>query len=427
MRARLVLGLLLAFAAGGAIVFFVMRRAEPSATTHQQYYCPMHPDYVSDVQGDCPVCSMRLVPLVGPKGPPSATMEPSGASTMHDGSVHIPAERQQQIGVKLATVERVPVSVTLRLPARVAMDERRIGHVHSRVTGFIEDVFVNFTGASVMMGDPLFTLYSPEMLATQQELITALHSARRLRGGPLASASQDADALAQSARRRLQLWGMSESQIDRVERTGTPIRAVTIVSPVTGVVLEREAFHHGRAVTPDLDLYMIADLSLVWVIAQLDERHVEQVHVGDEVRIELPSGRTLTTPISFISPTIDPATRSASVRMDVANQDFALKEGMLVEVIASEDMGSQLVVPPDAVIDTGDAQRAFVDLGDGYLQPRRIHAGPRVEQGRVVLDGLAEGERVIASAAFLVDAESSIRGALEGMGEPHAHAEAPPR
>lgn len=410
-------------AIGAVVVMRGLGERDGSAATEAkaQLYCPMHPDYVSDVPGDCPVCSMKLVPLIGTPRPPSATMTPGDTAAPAGAtgpSLFVPPERQQQIGVKFTEVRRAAVTTALRLPGRVAVDERRIAHVHSRVTGFIEQVFVNYTGAPVKHGDPLFTIYSPDMLATQQELLTALTSAERLRSGALADTVADADALVESARRRLSLWGMSADQIARVERTRQPIRAVTIVSPVSGIVTEREAFHHGRAVTPELDLYMIVDFSSLWVLAQVGENDLAGLQVGDEATIELPGGETLAVPVRYIAPMIDPMTRSATVRMDVPNPSLALKADMLLSVVLHQDTGQQLVVPLSAVLDTGTSQHAFVDLGGGYLQPRLVTTGPETDQGRVVLAGLAEGERVVSSAAFLIDAESSIKGAMQDMGAP---------
>ncbi len=420
--------LLLAVAIGALGAVLVMRwlpRSGDKATTEAtgQFYCPMHPSYVSDVPGDCPVCSMKLVPLTGAPGPPSASMTPGGAASPTGASgpsLFVPQERQQQIGVKFAEVRRMAVTTTLRLPGRVAIDERQIAHVHSRVAGFIEEVFVNYTGAPVRHGEPLFTIYSPEILATQQDLLTAITTAQRLRTGMLSDTADDADALVESARKRLRLWGMSPDQIARVERTREPIRAVTIVSPVSGIVTEREAFHHGRAVTPDLDLYMIVDFSSVWVLAQVGENDVGHVQLGDLATIELPGGGTLEAPVSYIAPMIDTMTRSATVRLDVPNASLSLKVDMLVSVALHEELGEQLVVPASAVLDTGTSRHAFVDLGSGYLQPRLVAVGPETDEGRVITLGLAEGERVVTSAAFLIDAESSIKGALDEMGSPTA-------
>ena len=423
------LALLIAFLVGVvATSLFVQWRGGPgeNVADQAQFYCPMHPDYVSDEQGDCPVCSMRLVPLEGSPGPASDTMSPTtvaGEAAAQEGpSVHVPPERQQQIGVKYVAVERRPAVMTLRTAGRVAIDERRIAHVHARVGGFIEEVFVNYTGAPVRRGEPLFTMYSPDILATQQDLLTALAAARRLSKSPLPWTIEDSKALVESARKRLRLWGMTSAEIASVERTGEPIRAVTIIAPVSGIVTEREAFHHGRTVTLDLDLYTIVDFSTVWVLAQVYENELRHVRIGQEALVEMPDARDehFEGTVSFISPQIDPMTRTASVRMEFANADLALKPEMFVGVVLRDDLGPQLMVPRDAIMDTGELQYVFVELGDGYLQPRKVSVGPDVEGGRVIREGLREGERVVSSANFLIDSESRIRGALDTMGAPSA-------
>ena len=423
------LALLVAFLAGaGATALIVHWQAGSGEQVEDQalFYCPMHPDYISDTQGDCPVCSMRLVPLEGTPGPPSDTMTPTtegaDAAAQESPSVHVPPERQQLVGVKYVEVERRPAIVTLRTAGRVAIDERRITHVHARVGGFIEEVFVNTTGAPVRRGEPLFTMYSPELLATQQDLLTARASAERLRDSPLPWTVEDSKALVEAARKRLRLWGMTPGEIARVERTGEPVRAVTIASPASGLVTERQAFQNGRTVTPDLDLYTIVDFSAVWVLAQVHEHELRHVRVGQDAVVLLADTRDVPFhgTVSFISPEVDPMTRTASVRLELANQDLALKPGMFVSVVLRDELGPQLVVPRDAIMDTGDGQFVSVDLGDGYLEPRKVTVGPDVEGGRVIREGLREGERVVSSANFLIDSESRIRGAFETMGAPSA-------
>jgi Cu(I)/Ag(I) efflux system membrane fusion protein len=419
------LALVLAGAALGALAFLAALRTglldggatAPAAEAEGQvWFCPMHPDYRSDEPGDCPICSMRLVPM--PTGDEAAA---GPAATDHAAAhVTIDPRRQQLVGVKLAAVARVPASVTVEASGTVQPDETRIAHVHVKVMGFIEDVLVDYVGAPVRRGQALFTMYSPELVATQAEYLSARRHRDRMASSPLPWAREAADALVAAARDRLLRWDVSDAEIRELERRGAPLRELTLHSPVDGVVVERMAYHHGRTVSPDMDVYAIVDLSRVWVQAEVFESEVSHVHPGQAAEVRLPYEPGLAPvhgTVAFVQPTVSPVTRTVRVRIEVPNPDLALRPDQFVEVTLRKNLGEQLVVPEDAVVDSGRAQVAFVARGEGAFEPRTIVAGPLVEGGRVVLSGLEAGEQVAASANFLVDSESRLRGALEAFGD----------
>ncbi len=402
------------------------------------YYCPMHPTYRSDKPGSCPVCSMKLVPHESAATAASAPPEPGmpgtaealpasaappgpGPAATSAQRIRITPERQQQIGVKFAEAAYEPAQVETRAVGRVAYDETQIAHVHTKVSGWIEDVFVDFVGASVEKGQPLFTIYSPELVSSQEEYLLALRAKGELAGSSFARVSEGSRALLDSARRRLELWDMTPAQIEALEAKGQVSRTVTVVSPVSGVVTERAAYHHGRTVTPDLDLYTIVDLSRVWVQASVYEYEVPFVKVGQAAEIALPydtERKGLRGRVTFIAPFVDPKTRTIQVRMEFPNPDLALRPEAFVNVSLTRDLGRRLVVPKDAVLDTGAMQYVFLDKGDGYLEPREVKAGPEVAAGRVIAKGLAHGDRVVTAANFILDSESRLKGALDAMGRP---------
>lgn len=427
--------------AGGTLVLTSGCRSQKQADQKIQaaYTCPMHPSYRSDKPGSCPICSMKLVPVesgatasdsgksgheahTGTAAPPSpAGGFPSGPPA----TIRIAPERQQQIGVKLTAAAVMPAAVEIRAVGKVAYDETRIAHVHTKVSGWIEDVFVAFVGATVRKGQPLFTLYSPDLVASQEEYLLALRAERELGGSSFPRAAEGSRSLLEAVRRRLQLWDLTPEQIEALEKAGQVSKTVTIHSPVSGVVTERAVYHHGRTVTPDLDLYTIVDVSRVWVLAEVYEYEIPHVRVGQSAVAALPyetEKKPLTGRVTFIAPFLDPKTRTIQVRMEFPNSDLALKPEAFVNVILRRDLGRRLLVPQDAVMDTGRTQYVFVDKGDGYFEPREVQTGPDVTAGRVITRGLAEGERIVSSANFILDSESRLKGAFDAMGRPGASA-----
>ncbi len=421
------------------------------------YVDPMHPAYTSDKPGTAPDCGMALEPVyadqVGAAAPPSAerkvlfyrdpkvpsytsrapglnpetgnTLEPvyaPGAEAAPPGTVRISPERQQLIGVKYATVTAEGGGRTIRTVGKVAFDERRIAHVHPRFEGWVEKVYVDFTGEVVRRDQTMLTVYSPEMLASQQELLLARKARDLMSANPLPSASTHGDSLFAAAKQRLQLWGLTDAQIEQVLRTGEPIRSIALPAPAGGFVTTRNAFPNQK-VTPDSDLYTIADLSRVWIVADLFESDAASVRVGETARILVPysDAPPLSAKVSYIQPEVDPATRTIKVRLDVGNPGMRLKPEMFVNAEFTVRGTPRLTVPADAVLDTGERQTVFIDRGNGYLEPRAVKIGERLGDRIAIDSGLSAGERIVASGAFLVDSESQLRAAVSAMAAPKGH------
>jgi RND family efflux transporter MFP subunit len=338
------------------------------------------------------------------------------ASSMPPGTVQISAEKQQLIGVKYGQAEMSGGARTIRAAGRVAVDETRIQHVHTRVEGWIDKVFVDFTGKYVRKGQPLLTIYSPEMLASQRELLIAAKAGSAMRNSPLPSAFNQSQSLLQAARRRLELWDLSPAQIDQVLATGEPIRNITLYSPASGYVMERKAFPQLK-VTPETDLYTITDLSHVWVVADVFEYEAQNIRLGERAAVSLQSmpGKTLTARIDNILPGVDPATRTLKVRLDVPNPGMLLKPEMYADVDFRVKIPAQLTVPAEAVLDSGERKTVFIDRGNGFFEPRQVVTGERGGDRIQILSGLSGGERIVTSGAFLIDSESQMKAAASGM------------
>ncbi|HEY2933734.1 MAG TPA: efflux RND transporter periplasmic adaptor subunit [Acidobacteriota bacterium] len=409
------------------------------------YYCPMHTNYKSDKPGNCPICSMKLVKLEGPateqqnaagsapagssptaaiSGAPGSTdsmPSQSGGGAAGPDRIFIAPEQQQLIGVRTEAAGVMPLTREIRAAGKVTINEKQIAHIHTKVSGFIEDVFVNFVGQQVKRGDPLFTIYSPDLVSTQEEYLIALRSRGTLKESSFNWVSNASQDLVDAARQRLRLWDVTPEEIRSLEREGKVKRALTIYSPVSGTVTEREAFHHGRAVTPETDLYTIVDLSTVWIVGDVYQYELPFVKVGQTAQIELPytpEERPLTGRITYISPFADPKTRTVQVRTELSNPGLGLKTDMFVNFKLNIDLGRWLVVPQDAVLDTGIEHYVFVDEGDGYFRPVPVKLGPRSENYFAVERGLKSGDRVVTAANFILDSESRLKGAFANMGRP---------
>jgi len=364
-----------------------------------------------------------------PAKPENMPAMPAGSNTANPpadagsaiGQIYIAPERQQLIGVKTASAEMKSVINEIRTVGRVAYDETKITHVHTKVSGFIEDVFADYVGKPVNAGEPLFTIYSPDLVATQQEYLLALKSNALLKDSAFPWVSSGSTNLLEAARQRLLLWDITPAEIQALEQRGQVQRALTIQSHVSGVVTERQAYHHGRYVTPEMDLYTIVDLSSVWVLGQVNESDLSSVKVGQMVQIELPYSSNLNRRqgrIVFISPTLDPKTRAAEVRVEFPNSDLTLKPDMFVNVKLDVPLGRQLAIPADALLDTGTLQYVFVDKGQGYFEPRIVKVGLKTGDVVAIEGGLKAGEQVVTSANFILDSESRLKGAFASMGEP---------
>ncbi len=331
--------------------------------------------------------------------------------------VLISPARQQTIGVRTAIVSHQSMDSTIRTVGAMAYDETRITEVHPKIAGWVERTFVDYVGKTVRRGQPLLTIYSPELVSTQHEYLLALRARGQLSKSAFAETRSGAESLLEATRDRLHLWDVSDAQVAELERTGQVQRTLTLYSPFNGVVLERNTYA-GQYITPDTATAKIADLSRIWVVAQIFEYETRSVKLGQEAQIEFPYGqstRTLAGKITFIYPDIDPQTRRARVRIEFANPGLELKPETYVTVTIQVAGGHALAVPREAVIDTGVAQYVIVALADGYFEPRPVAVGAPVDAFYPVLKGLADGDRIVTSAQFLIDSETNLQAAMQAM------------
>jgi len=295
------------------------------------------------------------------------------------------------------------------------VDETQVHHVNIKVGGFVEKVYADYVGKSVRLGEPLFTVYSPDLLSVQEEYLLALRTRQALaEGGVAARAGSD---LVASARERLRLWDIPESEIDRLEETGKPTKALTFYSPMTGVVTKKDVVMGHRLNEGDMP-YEITDLSRVWVLADAYESDLSRIRLGMSAALALQAfpNRVFTGRVVFLDPILDPKTRTAKVRLEFANPKGELKPEMFGEVTLETEAHQGLRIPADAVIDSGTRKVVFVALGEGRFQPREIRTGTSTAETAEVLSGLKAGEQVVIRANFLIDSESQLRASLAALG-----------
>lgn len=413
-----------------AVLIFVTWRNKPTnqrssgaATSSDQkilyWVDPMHPAYKSDKPGTAPDCGMDLVPVYESE---------SASSTKPVGTVEINAQKQQLIGVMYATVAFERVTHTIKAVGKISFDETKITRVHPRFEGWIEKVYADFTGKHVKKGEPLLTLYSPELLASQQELLIASKGKDYLGKSTLTGVSDNATSLYNSARERLRLFEISDEQIAEVERTRKPIRALTLFVPNSGFVLSRNAYERQKIGT-DTELYQIADLSTVWAVVDVYEYEAPMMKVGMPVdlRLSYMPDSLFRGRINYIYPQVDPATRTLKVRVEVPNPRLSLKPEMFVEAELKMDHGRALMVPSSAVLDSGMEQTIFVAHENGYFEPRKVKLGAKFGDRFEVISGLKDGERIVTSGNFLIDSESKLKSGTEGMTGHSGHTPEPTR
>lgn len=369
------------------------------------YVDPMHPAYKSEKPGTAPDCGMKLEPVYETDAPRDA----AGVRMLN-----ISAEKQQLIGVEFGQVEWASSSSSFRASGKVVQDETRVIRLHPKVQGWIEQVFVDFVGARVEKGDRLMTIYSPEMLAAQQDYLLALQARSILKSSPLPEAAENSDSLIRASRTRLELWDLDRAQIDEIERTGKAQRTITLYAPAGGYIIARNAFT-GQKAGPETELYAIGDLSRVWVVADVFEGDAANVRVGQSVTVGLPyeNGKGFVAQVNYIQPQVDPATRTLKVRIEAVNPAMQLKPDMFVDVEFRGGSQRKLTVPAEAVLDAGQSKTVFVDRGNGNLEPRQVQIGERLGDRVEILRGLKIGERIVTSGNFLVDSESRLKEALK--------------
>jgi RND family efflux transporter MFP subunit len=343
--------------------------------------------------------------------------------------VQLTPGRMQSIGVKTGAVEYKQLSDDIRATGTVDIDERLLSYVQVRFPGYIRKVFANATYQYVRRGEPLFTIYSPDLVATQQEYLLARQNQKALSASTVDGVASGAESLSAAAEQRLEQWEVPLSEIAKLKETGKPITDLAINSPVAGYITERNALPNMYA-EPSTKLYTVADLSRVWVYAQIFQNDVGRVKPGDAAQITVDSypGRIFSGQIEEILPQVDMATRTARVRLAIANPALKLKPGMFVNVDLKTKMGRQLVVPASAVFQSGTRQLVFLDQGNGSLEPKEITTGPRVGDDFIVLKGLRPRQSIVTSANFLIDSESQLQSAAGSFvpPPPGAGANAPP-
>jgi len=332
------------------------------------------------------------------------------------GTVQISSQRQQLIGVKIGTVETRPLEKVIRTVGRVDYDERKIVTVTTKFMGWIEDLYVDFTGRYVRQGEPLLTIYSPELVSTQEEYLVALRARKDLVRSPFPEVAASGNSLAESAKRRLRLWDISDDQIKALEESGQVKKTLTLHSSFSGFVLEKMAYK-GMNVMPGIALFKLADLSVVWLIADIYEFELPFIRLGQQASVQLSyiPGETFTGKAIYIYPSLNPETRTAKVRFEFPNPHGKLKPEMYANVEIKVHLGHKLAVPEGAIIDTGLRQMAIIDKGSGYFEPREVKVGTKVDNYYEVIKGLKAGEKVVTSANFLIDSESKLKEAVGGM------------
>lgn len=388
--------------------------------------CTMHPSVRAAGPGKCPICGMDLVPVreqptaeaqkaTGPghTGMPGVEMPTAAPASAPTSFFAVSTERQQLIGVQFTQVAYHPLEKTIRTVGRVELDQQKIAEVHPKVSGWIEQAFVDYQWQHVRQGDPLFTLYSPDLVAAQEEYLLALKAQEQLAANPFPKAIAGARSLAENARARLRLWDITDEQIQELERTREVKRTLNLYSPISGHVVERNAFPRMR-VTPDTKVYIIADHSSVWVHVDLYEDELAWVRLGQTARMTLRAypNRVFTGKVTFIWPHLDMTTRTLKVRVEFPNPDLTLKPEMYADVELRIPLGRRLAVPKTAVLPTGERNLVFVDRGEGRMEIRAVELGAETEEFYEVVRGLRPGERVVSAANFLIDAESQIQGAI---------------
>ena len=383
--------------------------SEPAAAgPRAEYTCPMHPAFVTtDPKARCPDCGMKLVPR-------SADAEGNGGGVPGLAAVELSADRIQLIGMKTVVAAREPLPTSIRTPAFVTPTEGGVVSVTARYVGWIESTAVDETGRAVEKGEVLATVYSPELSSALQSLTAAARWSARPNTGVQPVQTVQVDA-AKDARLRAELLGISRQDVDAIAASGEVPSTVPIRSPVRGYVARKSAVR-GLYVTPGSELFQISDLSTVWAVADVYEAEIGRVHLGQRAVLELPAwpGERFAGKVTFVSPALSSGSRTLQARIELKNPGLKLRPGMYGDVTLDLGELTAVTVPADAVVDTGELQYVFVSRGSGRFEPRRVRAGWRGGGRVAILDGIAEGERVVTTANFLLDSESRLRAGVEG-------------
>jgi Cu(I)/Ag(I) efflux system membrane fusion protein/cobalt-zinc-cadmium efflux system membrane fusion protein len=466
----IVLGLLIVLVGG----YFLMRTEGPGGRNTEtalnegetagktQFTCGMHPFIIRDEPGTCPICGMNLVPMkpgtrgegqattgagegerrvrhwISPMDPTYVREEPGKDYMGHDlvpvyengggSEITIDPVTMQNMGVRTAPVTRQDLHREVRTVGRIGFEESKQYMVNSKIGGWIERLYVNQTGQLVRKGQPLLEIYSPELVAAQQEYLLALGHRDELAKSSFAEIGAGGERLVEAARQRLRYWDISDSQIKRLEQSGRVRKTMTLYSPFNGIVMEKKALE-GMNVMPGMELMQISDISRVWVYADIYEYELPWVKSGQQAIVEFPhvANKVLKGKVSYIYPTVEPMTRTVQARIELLNPGLELKPEMFVNVrLQTEPITDVLTIPIDAVLNSGTGRHAFVALGNGRFEPRTVTTGLQGADDRVqILSGLNDGEEVVTSAQFLLDSESKLREAIQKMLTPKPAAPTP--
>ena len=422
---------------------------------HGLFTCPMHPDILEEEPGSCPICGMDLVRVKGETGPAEGDREilfyrnPMDPNVMSEvprkdemGMDYVPvyaeeaesvaaqgavvtidASVQQNMNVMTQRVQRRDIAHKIRTVGYLGYDQERMVSVTTKYPGFIEKTYVNYIGQPVQKGQPLFEIYAPELVQTEQELLAAVRYARKLSSAP-EDARGRAEALLEAARQRLQYWDVSAEQIRQLEETGEVFRTLQVVAPASGVVMLRMPGLEGMATRPGMELLHIADLSNLWLTVEVFDEQLPWLDTGSSATVTLNyfPGVSYRGRVRYIEPEVSEKTRTIQLTLDVPNRDRRLRVGMYATVIFEPVAATDVItVPAGSVIRTGERDIVVVAIGDGRFAPREVVLGPRGDGFIQVLEGLSDGDEIVTSAQFLIDSESNLREAVNKLLAGHDH------
>lgn len=424
-KAFVAAGIVLALIAVAAVVVMRSQRqgvetAEEHEAHAEVYYCPMHPTVQSDKPGSCPICGMSLVRrTTSPQNDAAKQLASEGFEAPEVGAISLSPEQRITANVRTSTVQLATASADLITTGRVTFDERRIAQITAYSGGRIERLNVNFTGESVRRGQVVASIYSPELFSAQQEYLLAIRNRERMQSAGFESARSASQDLADSSRRKLLLFGMTERQIAQIEQGGKPLTSTAVVSPVSGVVTNKLVVPQQYVATGQ-PLFEVADLSQVWVDADVYEQQLSQVTPGQRVEITSPAlpGQTRTGTVTFIQPVLAGQTRTATVRIDLPNPELSLKPDMYVTVrLVGNAVVEHIMIPASAAIDRGQSTFAWVETKPGTYEPRKIATGGRHGNQVIVTAGLQPGDVIVTEGGFLLDSEAQLRNVTSGHQE----------
>jgi len=407
--------IILALVAGGGWFLWQNKQtgrasAEIAVKGKQLYTCSMHPFIIKEKPGLCPICGMELIKKIDDAS--SGIAQTAAQKQQGEMLGHVTLSQTQRVMANVATVEAKEATLNKEINAVgiVQYDQSRQSKVTAWIAGRLEGLNVNSVGAVVSKEKPVAEIYSPDLVATQQEYLLAIKSREQLKNSPIASIAQNGEGLVASAKQRLILFGVKERQIAELEKSGKPNIRVSIYTPLSGVVIEKMV-QQGQYVNVGDVLFNIADLSHVWVEVEVYENEVSGIHVGQQVEIRSQSSpdKPSTGRIAFIYPFLDPKTRTVKARVEMANPGMKLKPEMFVNAIIKVPLSPTIVIPATAVMNTGKRQVVWVESSPGMFEPRSVQIGQQTEENVQILSGLQSGEKVVVSGGYLIDSESQLK------------------